>query len=304
MDPELIKQFREQLRAQGVTMSAVTAYAKSQGIDTARRTVKPSPAAPSAQVAPAPGDSSASSAPTTTASAAVENKKQKLIALMKGPLPKILQQFRPQVIARLEGITDQRSLNIVSRAIVDMIEVAKKIQVAGPEAQQAFAGIVSTSAAAAEKQAAAAPAPAAEPKTAEQPSPAKMSEGQFVQAMNEILQTNNRPAVRQAYRTVPNIVGYDVKGKVISGADPFIDTAWLTGITSVQPDLELLALGWAVRPFTSYLTADNGRVAEEFFGEMFDISSGDNWETVKPAIRDKTSGSIVQKGSIKAPFSQ
>lgn len=287
MDPELIQQLRQALRAASLNFKDdVRSYAASIGIDVSKG-AKPSASLPAATPA------ATAAQPSTD----LENRKQQLIDQVSRFMSRSdLAPYQEAIVNKIKAVKDRGSLNKIGSAILELFGKYQQAKKAGPEAAKAFASVVGStdSIQKAEKQ----PTPA--PTTAPASSPGQLSEGQFVSLANKALSTKDYSGLPQG------LVFYD-KTFTLAGVvfkEPVKDfrEALVIGLPSVQTDLEMLALGYGAKRIQGLLVSDAGRPAHARFNDTFEIRDGNSISTIKPALRDSKTKEVIQKGIIELPL--
>lgn len=284
MDPELIQQLRQALRAAGLNFKDdVRSYASSIGIDVSggAKASAPAPAA----------------APAAQPSTDLENRKEQLIDQVSRFMSRSdLAPYQEAIVNKIKEVKDRGSLNKIGSAILELFGKYQQAKKAGPEAAKAFASVVGStdSIQKAEKQ----PTPALTPKPAG--SPGQLSEGQFVSLANQALQSKDYSVLPQG------LVLYDETDTPMGVffREPVEDfrEALVIGLPSVRPDLEMLALGYGAKRMQSLLVSDAGRPAYRRFNDTFEIRDGNTMSTIKPALRDSKTKEVIKKGIIELPL--
>lgn len=284
MDPELIQQLRQALRAAGLNFKDdVRSYASSIGIDVSG-SAKASAPAPAA-------------APAAQPSTDLENRKEQLIDQVSRFMSRSdLAPYQEAIVNKIKAVKDRGSLNKIGSAILELFGKYQQAKKAGPDAAKAFASVVGStdSIQKAEKQ----PTPAPTPKPAS--SPGQLSEGQFVSLANQALQSKDYSVLPQG------LVLYDETDTPMGVffREPVEDfrEALVIGLPSVRPDIEMLALGYGAKRMQSLLVSDAGRPAYRRFNDTFEIRDGNTMSTIKPALRDSKTKEVIKKGIIELPL--
>jgi hypothetical protein len=283
MDPQLISQLRQALRKNGITIQTdVRSYAKSLGLQTGRAQASTS-AAP--QVEPEAPSTSATGSPATTQ---YTNLQQQMLKLIDNKLPAPLMPFKVKFSNKVKSTSSYPQLKLFATDLLDLIKKAQTAQQANPKAAQAVTQSMDMFM-----------------KQAEQKAPAN---SQMDQIQNKFINHANTALTTKAeslklVEIYPNLKQYNVNGSnPVSVTIPYTgptDTSMVVGVPLAQGD-ELLALGFASRRYGAWLTGDSGRVAEAVLGHLFDIRSGDETKTIKPAVKSKDGA--LQKGQIQLPL--
>lgn len=286
MDPELIQQLRQALRAAGLNFKDdVRSYAASIGIDVSRG-AKASVSSPVAS----PTTEPAAAQPTD-----LENRKQQLIDQVSRFMSKSdLAPYQEAMVNKIKAVKDRASLNKIGSAILELFGKYQLAQKVGPEAAKAFADVVGSTDGI--KKAEQQPAPTPTSASA----PGQLSEGQFVSLANQALSTKDYSGLPQG------LVFYD-KTFTLAGVvfkEPVKDfrEALVIGLPSVRTDLEMLALGYGAKRIQGLLVSDAGRPAHARFNDTFEIRDGNSMSTIKPALRDSKTKEVIQKGIIELPL--
>lgn len=285
MDPELIQQLRQALRAAGLNFKDdVRSYAASIGIDVSKG------AKPASSPAATPTAAPAAAQPTD-----LEKRKQQLIDQVSRFMSKSdLAPYQQPMVTKIKAVNDRASLNKIGSAILELFGKYQKAQKAGPEAAKAFADVVGSTEGI--KKAEQQPAPTATTASA----PGQLSEGQFVNLANQALKSKD-------YSVLPeSLVLYDETdtpaGVVFKQPVKDFREALVIGLPSVRPDLEMLALGYGAKRMQALLVSDAGRPAYRRFNDTFEIRDGKTMSTIKPALRDRQTKELIQKGIIELPL--
>ena len=295
MDPELIQQLRQALRAAGLNFKDdVRAYATSIGIDVSR-SAKALTTAPAAAPSASPG--------VTQPSVDLENRKEQLIDQVSRFMSKSeLAPYQAAMVNKIKAVKDRAALNQIGNAILDLITKYQKAQEAGPEAAKAFAGVVGSTEGIkkAEKEPVPTPVSSQSTEPAAAPSSSGLSEGQFVSLANQALTSKD-------YQSFPlGLVFYDetdtTMGVFFKQLTENFRDAVVVGLPSVRPEIEMLALGFGSKRMQALLVSDEGRPAHRRFRDLFEIRNGQNMTTIKPALRDSNTKEVIQKGIIELPL--
>ena len=286
MDPELIQQLRQALRAAGLNFKDdVRSYASSIGIAVSGGAKA---SAPSPVGAPA-------AAPAAQPSTDLENRKEQLIDQVSRFMSSSdLAPYQEAIVNKIKAVKDRGSLNKIGSAILELFGKYQQAKKAGPEAAKAFASVVGStdSIQKAEKQPTPTPTPAS--------SPGQFSEGQFVSLANQALKSKDYSVFQQG------LVLYDETDTQMGVffREPVQDfrEAVVVGMPSVRPDIEMLALGYGAKRMQSLLVSDAGRPAYRRFNDLFQIRDGNTMSTIKPALRDSQTKELIQKGIIELPL--
>jgi len=286
MDPELIQQLRQALRAAGLNFKDdVRSYASSIGIDVSG-SAKASAPAPAA-------------APAAQPSTDLENRKEQLIDQVSRFMSRSdLAPYQEAIVNKIKEVKDRGSLNKIGSAILELFGKYQQAKKAGPEAAKAFASVVGStdSIQKAEKQ----PTPTTAPTPTPASSPGQLSEGQFVSLANQALQSKDYSVLPQG------LVLYDETDTPMGVffREPVEDfrEALVIGLPSVRPDIEMLALGYGAKRMQSLLVSDAGRPAYRRFNDTFEIRDGNTMSTIKPALRDSKTKEVIKKGIIELPL--
>lgn len=208
MDPELIKQLRQALRAAGLNIKDdVRAYASSIGIAT-QRVAKVPTTTPRTAPAPAPTQAPVSGAdvapiraepaaraPVAQASSAqpsadLENRKEQLISQVSTVMSNSdLAPYQEPIVNKIKAVTDREALNQIDRGSKALLGKYQQAQKVGPEAAKAFADVVGSTEGikkAEQQPAPAAAAPAAQTSTTQSPAAASTPAGMATTPKSEL----------------------------------------------------------------------------------------------------------------------
>lgn len=297
MNPELIKQLRQELKKSGIKVPDIYSYAKSVGISTKRGVV------PNQEPKPEEFQPAVSAPATKHTDASVLAGDPKLAPVKQELKNYILKNLKPHnelasvidpLITKVDLISDARLLNDMALNIKKIHDTILQVKKAGPKAASVMGEIVSASAQQALKKNPELAKPVPDPGT----TPNITTDDQITYQINSLL---NKPS-RAAYVQISKTLG-------MQGAKSQDNTLTVTGepddmflIKNLGSNQAAMYPGFGFRSNLGYWTSDDGRTFDTHMGGYFARVNSDMTSVVTPAIVDMKTLKVIRKGKMELPI--